>query len=342
MSLTENLADASAIAADLVDKHKSITRARLVFHTLDGLRADDDLTGNLLDGALVDVLLPLPCTFEKVSSGTVHVTSASGANFRLSMDTSCPLHLEATGDGVTNDTVELDQVQADTSKQIDLAGRDYRYIGVFAPAKPVFNGRVIDDDETHDYQFLTEDRLATSQEAALGLPADKVVRLEDVATIVATLVSTQIARNIVQTAFTGTNIYSSAIDHDLSELDTTLVVGSAGSKVRVSFSVSYECDHDAVFYITRNGVELYTNDAASPGSRQVGVAPALYDSGVGSTMSHQSIELIDTPPSPGNNTYRLHLRGQSTALAINRTLYDDDANHYERASSFCILEELRA
>lgn len=344
-NLPSDLADLSIVIDDFNTKYASITRAQLVFHHLDDLRADGgvgSLTAALLAGAAVLILNPVPHILVRVADGVVHATAQSGAMFRVRMDRSSPLFFEAAGDGVQNDAAAFALLEASDAVEIDLLGRDYRVAGSFVTAKPIVNGRVIDDTRTWDFRPLTENRLATTPEAVAGLPADKVARVADIAAIVTAQLAAQAAPNLVQTVYSGTASYASAASLEIAEMTTTITTLKDASRVRVLIRISFERESNGMFFVTRNGVELFSNSAASPGQRTLGIAPVTVDGNTSSTMTQVAIDFIDTVGVAGDYEYRVGVRGQAQPFHLNRTSADTDTNSFERGTSILILEEIPA
>lgn len=189
---TEQLSRLSQLLQSIVDIVPTWVQGQLGFATIADLVIDQDLTAGLSNGRIVHILDHGGFNLQRVSSGVVHYTAASGAQFRVRMDRTSPRYYGAAGDGVTDDTAAL--VSADTSDatEIDLRGLSYRYVGTWAPAKPVWNGTVVDNGGAISYGLLTADRVATEAEAAATLTPEtelKLANLKAVADIVSAAIS---------------------------------------------------------------------------------------------------------------------------------------------------------
>jgi len=157
MSLPDTVTQLEGEIADLQTNLAKYKRAQMSFPTISALLADTTATDSLADGIMIRILDLDGFDLVVVSAGTVHYTAASGTEFRLRMDRATPLMLGAAGDGTTDDKTAIDALEASDCIEIDLAGRDYRYIGAFSTAKPLFGGRIIDNSTTADFQSVTRD-----------------------------------------------------------------------------------------------------------------------------------------------------------------------------------------
>ena len=335
-----DLTNLQAVIDDLVTKYEQIVRSALVFRSLSDLRADTDATAALAAGTFAIVLEPQVFLVEVATSGTIHHTAASGTGFRVVGHTVTPAMFDAAGDGVTNDAVPLDTALASGAQVLDLAGATYAYSGDFAPAIPVINGVVIDDQAAQDYRLLVEKRLATTDEALAGEPADKVPRISDIEAIVQNALLSQDPRNIVQTAFTGIGYYPAATEQEIAEYTTSIDTLTDNARIRITATLSLETTHNSVLKITRNSAPLFQNDAASPGLRNIGMLPISYDANNETTMTTVCVDVIDTVGAAGSYEYKFIRAGENGALSVNRTLRDSNAIGEERTSSFVILEEI--
>lgn len=180
MTVPESLTKLEALLKRHTELLDALGTAEIAFETVSELIAENDVTVGIPIGKRVRILEHGRFDLVVVSSGTVHYKAASGAQFRLSQDRASPMMLGATGDGVADDTSALDAVLASDALEIDLQGRDYHYVGTFNPAKPITNGRVIDDDVTHDYAHLTKVDLATDAQVSAQDDVAKLVTLSQV------------------------------------------------------------------------------------------------------------------------------------------------------------------
>lgn len=341
MSLPAKITTLEGIIDAFVTVYNGLVQSQLNFANVTDLLADNGLTGDAPDGEIVRILDFDGFDLVKVASGLVHYTAASGATFRLRMDRASPMMLGAIGDGVADDASALDLVLGTDAMEIDLLGRDYVHSGTWAPAIPVFNGRVTDTNGLIDYRLLTEARIATNAEAIAGAPGTKVVSLDGLAALVQTLIDAIPVQNIVQTAFTDIALYAAATSIELAELRTSITIQKDASDVKVTMMISYDRANNAVFRITRNGVDIFQNTEASPGARYIGVASVNWDSDGSSTLQSQTIQFLDrNVGDAGAFEYRIHVEGGSASFALNRTIGDGNGASYERASSFVMLEEI--
>jgi hypothetical protein len=339
-SIPQNLTSLEAIVADFVEIYGRLVDAQVGFLRLTDLQADEEYTAALPVGEVVRIADHGGFDMVKVNSGVINFTSASGSGFRVRMDRSSPLYFDAVGDGEVDDTAALDALNQSEASQFDLMGKDYRYVGSYVPSQPIFNGRIIDDDGTQDYRPFTEDRIATVAEAAAGHPPNKVPTIEGIAAIVASLVADVPLRNVVQTLYTSTALYSAQTVTELDVLTTSITTTADNSRVEIKFSASIETNREKVFRITRNGVPIADNTTLSPGNRRVGAFPMPYDDNTQSTMALVSFSLIDTVGAAGDYQYRFIVEGTNGEVAVNRTISDSNSADRERTSSAVILEEI--
>lgn len=147
-----------------------------------------------------------------------------------------------------------------------------------------------------------------------------------------------LARN--QTHYTTPQLYSSASDHNISGMDTTIIKQFDDTNVKITWNVMFEVDTSGIaFYIKRDGTEI--GSAPTVESRTIGIAPVPYDGDNASTPGLISIDYIDEDSvAAGSHTYSIHVRGDTAQLAINRSISDADDSTCERGTSRCIVEEL--
>lgn len=157
MSLPEQVTQLETEISRILSLLGRLPEAQIGFATVAELLAENDLTVGIPDGTKVRVLEHGGFDLVAVSSGTVHYTAASGAKFRLRMDRATPMMLGAAGDGVSDDKAALDALEASDCVEIDLAGRDFRYVGEFSTEKPIFGGTLLLNSGTADYRFITRD-----------------------------------------------------------------------------------------------------------------------------------------------------------------------------------------
>lgn len=340
--IPNSLASLEAIISEFVGIYDRVVNGQVGFLRLIDLKADESFTANLPDGTIVRIVERGGFDLIVVSSGNVHFSSAAGTQFRVDMERSSPLYFEAVGDGQTDDTIAIDRLLSSGAMEADLFGRDYVYSGTFQTQMRVFNGRIIDDDGAQDYRLLTEDRVATPDEASAGVPENKVASIKSIAEIVASQISTQSLRNIVQNAFLQPALYQAAPIVDLGDLSTSIITAHENSRVKIEGSISLDCNHDAVLKVTRNGVELFNNSEIAPGARLVGMLPIPYDTNTDSTMALLSFSFLDQVAEAGEYEYRFSIQNPGNLpIAINRT-FSNSPTIGELASSFIILEEIRS
>lgn len=152
-TLPPEIGTLSAMLDALIARYGAALQGLIGFRYLSDLLADTDLTGALSTGDLVWVSEFGGFALEKVDSGTVHHTTEGGSAFRVIADRISPMMLGAVGDGVEDDSEALDAAEAADALAIDLADRDYEYVGTWATTKPIYHGRIIDDATTHDYRL---------------------------------------------------------------------------------------------------------------------------------------------------------------------------------------------
>lgn len=157
------IAELSTLLDNLIGLGSQITPPQVTFTTQAALLADTTATDGMADNTRVRILEHDGFDLIKVSSGTVDLTAASGADFRVRMDIVRPVYFGAEGDdnglSGSDDTAALDRALASDAAAVDLAGLRYFYNRAdFAPSKPIFNGRVRDLMGEHDYRALTSDR----------------------------------------------------------------------------------------------------------------------------------------------------------------------------------------
>lgn len=253
---TEDLSRLSQLLQAIIDIVPTWTEGQIGFETVGDLLTDTVLTGGLADGRLVRVLAAGGFDLVKVSSGTVHYTAASGAQFRVRMDRTSPRFFGAAGDGVTNDKAALDLADASDAVEIDLGGLSYRYVGTWAATKPVMNGAVIDDGGTISYGLLTDRDVATSAEAAAELTAQTQVKLANLQAV-ADMISAALAgssqtvqgRLVAIASTSGTRVGGTWTRRDLTALEVNTITGASMASSQVVLPAGrYRLRADAQFY----------------------------------------------------------------------------------------------
>ncbi len=333
------LTNLESVIEDFLVHHNKMVEGQVGYETLAEFLADDDVTAELEIGKLVRILEFGGFDVKRVNMGIVHYTAASGAQFRLAVARASPLMLEAAGDGVTDDAAPLNKLKASNITEIDLQGLDYRFIGTWNTTKPVFNGRIIDDNETHDYSLLTERRIATTAETAAGAPTSKVPTIGGVADLVATQIALIPAPNIVQNLYTQAVLYPADTSVELTALNTAITTAADNARVCIEFTLSFERSENAVFVLQRDGVPVAINTQPSPGDRVIGTLPVPYDTTAANTMQTVSFKMFDTVGVAGEYQYRIMVEGNSQQFALNRTISDANNTSHERATSILILQE---
>lgn len=101
---------------------------------------------HVLDGSYV---------YRAVASGG-DVQNAGGQRFEVvELNGVIPaLAFRPAANGTTDDSA-LINLMNQTGRVVDLAGKLYEYSGTFTPAATFFNGRIADDNRTHDYTITT-------------------------------------------------------------------------------------------------------------------------------------------------------------------------------------------
>ena len=161
-------------------------------------------------------------------------------------------------------------------------------------------------------------------------------------------------KQVVQTSFGGTAVYSLSTDRAnptrISDLDISLLTKKDNSNVLYTLNMAYECHHDVAFFLERSidggaWVEI-GGHTDNPGFRLNGMFTSEFDGGNGnvdSTLITNSIEFLDELNVPKGSTvsYRLNAYTDvaSRDLYLNRTLADTTVAT-ERASSRTLLKEI--
>ena len=156
-------------------------------------------------------------------------------------------------------------------------------------------------------------------------------------------------RQVVQNFLSGVYLYGGTTSRSgatvISALTTSITVEEDNSDIEYNVNMSYELDHDNVFFLERqiNGgswVEIGSADAAS---NRYGFFVSAYDQDVNSTPELASKSFLDSPNASVGDvvTYRLRYYGQNSyQLSINRTANSTGSANYERGSTSVILKEI--
>ncbi|EFO31320.1 putative tail fiber-like protein [Roseibium sp. TrichSKD4] len=126
---------------------------------------------------------------------------------------------------------------------------------------------------------------------------------------------------------------------------TTIDNVKAGNHVQIDLSMFFECNHNVVLWLTRNGTDLLRGTGGgAPGAN--GLFTPTYDPDNNSTPDHRSLAgFIDTSPTAGSNTYRLMAQSSDTGtktVYINRTVSGGTGLYDEKGSSWINLRERQA
>lgn len=160
------------------------------------LQADaavDGLAASLAVGKTIYIRAHGGFLAQKVNAGLVHYSSASGADFRVTMDTLSPLYFGGVGDGVADDTAALTLADGAGGSRIDLGGRDWVFSGTWAPTTMPRDGRVIDDTKTFDYLAIERDQIASLAEATAGTPGGLLPDIDGVSAMISAALAGQLA-----------------------------------------------------------------------------------------------------------------------------------------------------
>ena len=135
---------------------------------------------------------------------------------------------------------------------------------------------------------------------------------------------------------------SSGTGQRLYDLDIDIQPTYSNSLIWLQYLMFYDCHHDNVFTILRNGslVGYNSQDGANPWS---GVASMLYDNDYGSTPTNQYITWFDSPGTTSNITYSIAARCSSNTnytIALNRTLSSWGQDSYETGTSLVVAMEI--
>lgn len=154
----DQITDLSALLDQLSAQVPKLLQTQVTFNTIADLVSDNDVTGTMSVGTVVRIHEHDGFQMTKVASGTVHYSSAAGADFRVEMARVRPAYFGAVGDdnGVagTDDKAALDLAMASDAELIDLTGLQYFYDDpTFVPSKQLVFGSVRDQSTVHSFNF---------------------------------------------------------------------------------------------------------------------------------------------------------------------------------------------
>lgn len=130
-------------------------------------------------------------------------------------------------------------------------------------------------------------------------------------------------------------------------LDITIIPKSKNSFVFVEFNLFYECSHNVVFSILRDGnligAQMQTTNIDT--GRWLGAAVSRYDNNDSTTPSYLNVPWIDQPGSTGPVTYSIAAKSSNsstTTLILNSTIsnYRNGQDAYEIGCSFSMAQEI--
>ena len=153
---------------------------------------------------------------------------------------------------------------------------------------------------------------------------------------------------VVTSVYTGKTTYSVLASPDvgtyMTVLDTAITPTATNSKIRVELNISYECDWNSVFRVSRsiNGgaeTEVVRNDDSNYWSGW-GLIP--YDNNNASTPVTNHYICFDSPNTTEEVEYHFMIQSSNVAMTLylNRTVASAGAAAYENAVSQAILTEI--
>lgn len=107
----------------------------------------------------------------------------------------------------------------------------------------------------------------------------------------------------------------------ITPLDIVFTPKKAGNRVVLEWTVNFECDHNSVFNVSRNGTILAnSNDGVNQWS---GIATVPYDNDIDTTPNNITVKIVDENSLDISSTYSLLIRssnGVTHTLYLNRTV----------------------
>ncbi len=134
----------------------------------------------------------------------------------------------------------------------------------------------------------------------------------------------------------------------ITALDINIQPKLSTSKILIQAMINGECDSNVVFKVKRDtGTSII--DVGLPaiaGNRNVGLAPAPYDTDVSATMQNIFIQCFDQPSTTNTITYRFYFKpnvigNNDRNFYLNRTLNDTNDTSHERAASNINIFEIK-
>lgn len=137
-------------------------------------------------------------------------------------------------------------------------------------------------------------------------------------------------------------------DELIAALNIDIIPKTQNSKILIQAMINGECDSNVVFKVKRfTGASII--DVGLPsiaGGRNIGLAPAPYDTDVGSTMQNIYIQCFDQPNTTNTITYQFYFKPNTVGDAtrdffLNRTRNDLDNGQHERVASNINIFEIK-
>ena len=177
--------------------------------------------------------------FSTVTGGG-HLTNSAGTQVSaLHFNGSIKiLSLNPNANGTTNDAATINLVNV-TGNTVDLGGKDYRYTGTFTPTATFINGRIIDNNTTHDYGLATS--ITNAQNTANTALANSTTNAAAIAAMGAPLgvgqtwqdVTASRSARVTYTNNTGRTILVAVMKNQGPVLDITLRQNAGATAMRI-------------------------------------------------------------------------------------------------------------
>lgn len=127
-----------------------------------------------------------------------------------------------------------------------------------------------------------------------------------------------------------------------SSLNLTITPKRADSTIWLRWTIFYECHHDAVFLVQRDGSLIgYNTDLGN--NRWSGIVTPRYDNDYGSTPQTSTINWFDPAGSTASRTYSICIRsagGSNHTFALNRSVGSNGQDDHEVGVSHGIAREI--